>query len=347
MTEAIREDAFEAGGADPADLFFNRMQDADTLSENENEDENHDDHDAGTDEDADADEGADEATQDDEDADESESDETVETKAEKAPVEITDDAVLKHKVDGVEMTFTGRDLKILAGRNAVIQRKEQEVADLRKRAEEIGGVATATLKHLREQALERFKPFEGTNLLLMSKHLSADELAIVTEQAQKAKAELDYFDNELENVSKRNQEDEATRKRAEDAQLKESAEASWKQLSDPNTGIPGWGMQMYNDLLGYAIGDRGLNREMVLTLHDPVAWQMIHDSYTLRKGKKVLEQKAKPVAKTGQTKIIKSSGTVASEMAKPSNDAKLMNRLRQTGDVDTAADLFLARATRK
>jgi hypothetical protein len=336
MTIAIHTDATEAGGADPADLFFNRMQDADEAIQGQDEETNENDNDEAeepTEDDADENQPSEDEGEEDSETNEAE-------ESSKTAVELDDNAVVKVKVDGAEQEFTLGSLKRLAGQEAALTRKQQEAADIRKHADEAGSAYFAALQHLREKAVERFKPFEGTNLLLMSKHLSAEELAIVTEQAQAARAEVDFFDSELQNHARKREHEQGVK-------LKADAEVAWKALSDPNTGIPNWGMNLYNDLLGYTINEIGIDKQTALTLVDPNVWKVLHDSYLYRKGQKARETKVKPVAKPSGNKTVKSSSPVTSQVAKPQNETKLMNQLRASGDIDTAADLFLARATRK
>jgi hypothetical protein len=334
MTIAIPHgDATEAGGADPTELFLKRITDADdAIQTDEGTHEDHDDEDA-----VEVDEDAEELSEDAEHEDSGEDDAKPESKTQ---VELNDDAVVKVKVDGEEKEFSLASLKRLAGQEAALNRKQQEAAEIRKRADEAVNAYAHSLMHLREKAVERFKPFEGTNLLLMSKHLSAEDLALVTEQAQAARADLDFFDNELRGLS-------AKREQEQQVRLKADAEVAWKTLSDPEKGIPNWNMNLYNDLLGYCITDLGMERQQVLGLVDANAWKIIHDSYSFRKGQKALVEKAKPVAKTAKKQVIKSSSTAVAQTAKPNDEKKLLNRLRQTGDANDAADLFFARATRK
>lgn len=344
MTNAIPTgDASEAGSADAADMFFKRITDADDAILDHEEDETTE----GTDDevedeaDTDAEEPSDEAEDEDSDGDEEDnSDEQSDTKSKKTSIDLSDETTVRVKVDGVEQEFSLGSLKRLAGQEAALTRKSQEAAEVRKRADEAVEAYAHSLLHLRQKAAERFAPFEGTNLLLMSKHLTAEELAIVNEQANAARADLAFFDQELSTLARK-------REQEQNAALKAQAEESWKVLSDPQTGIQGWNMNLYNDLLGYMIQDLGFNQQTALTLVDPGAWRVVHDSYLYRKGQKALQTKAKPVAKSPAVKkVIKSSSPVATQKARPDNEAKLMNRLKSSGDADSAADLFLARATR-
>lgn len=310
-------DAVEPSGADDEDKTKKAKK-----PEEDNEDadegaEGDDENSEETPEDEDDAEGDDEGGDDEEDAD--------------------DKVVIKHTVDGEEREFTLGQLKRLAGQEASLTRKGQEVAETRKKVEEQATYHASGLKVMYDRAVEKFAPYAKIDLLAATKdpNISAEELAAVRSAAEAAYADVKFFEAELQNVTTYLQ------KQQHDA-LVEDAKETIKVLSDPKTGIEGWNEKLYGEIRTFAT-EQGLAADIVNKLVDPAAIKLINMARLYAKGKSKV-QSEKSDKKKAPKRIVKSTATAATtkKAAKSSKNTDAMSRLQKSGSVDDAADAFLA-----
>lgn len=349
MTTAIHEDAeiFDA-----TEAFLSRWQDAENEpSEAEGNTEETPDEDIENDSDAERPESDDESTEGDEDqesdseeaeddaeeADESEDGDDREDESERTVID-SDDAIVKIKVDGKEVEASIKDLKRLYGQEASLTRKSQEVAEVRKRAEEAGAYHVAGLEALYQRALKAVEPYKNINFLALSKdpNVSQEELTALWDAAQNAADNVKFLESELGNAMKFTQE---KRREALAAQAKETVKA----LADPETGIPGWGEPLYNEIREFAIG-QGLAAQVVDEIVDPAGIKILHMAMKYAKGAKAVTTNKGPkkVDKTPK-KIVKGAPQEVVRKAKTNHKDAAIKKLRQTGSTDDAAEAFLAK----
>lgn len=341
MPTAIPEDAAkELDGADVgADEFFRRMvQDADKPSEEEPEDEENTEEEEATEE-PDADDDASEpedAPEDDEseEGDEEESDDEPEEKSTKKTYVDSDDAVVKIKVDGEVVEASVKDLKRLYGQEASLTRKSQEVAEIKKRAEDTGAKYTAGLDALLQRAREQAAPYANLNFLALTKdpNVSPEELSALSDAANRAFDNVRYLEQELDGVVKGAQEQRQQ-------QMMQQAREAVKVLSDPKTGIPGWNEKLYNDIRSFAV-ESGMDAQVVNEMVDPTAFKILHMAMQYQKGRTAIN-KTKKVDKTPK-RIIKGTPEETIKQTKVAPKKAVMKRLATSGSIDDAADAFLA-----
>ena len=84
-------------------------------------------------------------------------------------------------MDGQEQEFTLGSLKRLAGQEASLTRKGQEVAAKRKSVDEFSAAYLARNKQLLDRAQAKYAPFKDVDLLALSKdpNISQEELVAV------------------------------------------------------------------------------------------------------------------------------------------------------------------------
>lgn len=342
MQTAIPPDAEkELDGTDTgADDFFRRIvSDAPEPSEDEEEEETEE---SAADETEEPEEDSDENPESDEepeetegDEDEEEADDTEEPDEKpKKVVEASEDAVVKIKVDGQEVTATVKDLKRLYGQEASLTRKSQEAAETKKRADETMVKHVAGLENLLNRAREQAAPYANINFLALTKdpNVSPEELSALSDAANRAFDNVRYLEQELDGVVRTAQEQRQQ-------QMMVMAREAVKTLSDPKTGIPGWNEQMYNDIRKFAV-ETGMNEQVVNELVDPVAFKVLHMAMQYQKGKSAVT-KTKKIDKTPKRFI---KGTPDEVVKKSKGDPKreVFKRLKSSGSVDDAADAFLA-----
>ena len=244
--------------------------------------------------------------------------------------EIDDDTMLEIQVDGDVQQISVKQLKRLAGQEASLTRKSQEVAEKRKEAEEQVTKTDAVLRKMVESAEARWKPYEEVDMLVASRTMDANDFAQLRKEAQEAyndykflTEEADAFYQDLQNQRQQ--------------QLQQAAREAIKVLE---RDIPEWDSNLYNDIRTYAI-QQGLPEEDVNSYVDPVVLKVLHKARLFDQAKQVTTTKKKRVAK----KVLKSKKAPATEAnlkAKRQADAKA--KLRERGnDLDDIADVLLTR----
>lgn len=335
--------AKELDGTDSgADDFFRRLvQDAEQPSDEQEEEQTktEDEEEAESEDDADeTSETEEDAPEEDEAEPEEEDDQSSDDKDEaqkKAHVIEEDDALVKIKVDGQEVTASIKDLKRLYGQEASLTRKSQEAAETKKKADEAVVKHVTGLEKLLERAKEQAAPYANINFLALTKdpNVSSEELSALSDAANRAFDNVRYLEQELDGVIRSAHEERQK-------QMMVAAREAIKTLTDPKTGIPGWNEAMYNDIRKFAV-ESGMNEQVVNEMVDPVAFKILHMAMQYQKGKKAVT-KTKKIDKTPK-RIIKGTPDEVVKKAKGDPKREVFKRLKESGSVDDAADAFMAR----
>lgn len=247
---------------------------------------------------------------------------------------------VKHKVDGEEREFAVKDLLRLAGQEAALTRKSQEVATKRKQVDDTVAVQAAAFDKMLQRAQARWEPFSKVDWLTLAKreNVSEEDLTALREEAQHRHDELKFFTEEYEAFAKETQ----NRIRTE---YTNAAKQCIEVLSDPTTGIEGWGEPLYKEMVGYA-KSAGVPEQVADNLTDPAAFKLIHKAMLYDKAKtKVSTTKNPAKKKAPPKKIVKTTNSPDAQQRKPAGQQKTdeaMARLRKTGSRDDAANAFLS-----
>lgn len=279
---------------------------------------------------------------------EDESDESVETEEDEADPEedseetedeeddgeekevktLDDDAVVEVKVGDEVIKASVKELKRLYGQEAALTKKSQQLAAKRKEVEQDSLKTAAILDKMYKKAEERWKPYSEIDMILASKQLDAEQFTALRQEAQAAWEDFRFVSEEANAFIK-----EAQAKQQE--QLKAAAAESVKVLKQ---AIPNWNTNLYDSIREYAI-NQGMPSEMVNTLVDPIAIQIIHKARLYDEGKKIATKKKVSAPK----KVIKSTKASDPKAMSVNKQADSKQKLQRTGDLDDAADLFLSR----
>jgi hypothetical protein len=266
---------------------------------------------------------------------EAEETEEEETTPEKKYVE-NDDVFVKVKVDGEEREFTVKELTRLAGQEAALTRKSQEAAQVRQKVDAEAQRYAAGLDVMMKLAEARANEFRQVNFLALTKdpNVNAEQLSILQSEARKAFEQEAFLKQELGTFV------QAQQQQAQ-VNLVEQAKACVQALNDkdgPNY-IEGWNQKTYDTLRSFAV-EEGLDQNTVNQLVDPAAIKLLHMAMAYKKGSsKVTTQKINKSPK----KIVKNSSAPAAQSLKPSREKEAMKKLKSNGNLDNAADAFLAR----
>lgn len=271
-------------------------------------------------------EDSDEETEEEDSEEEDETEEETEEDEEEQKV-LDDDAVVEIKVDDENLKVSVKDLKRLYGQEAALTKKSQQVAQKRKEVDAEATKLSATLERMYQKAAEKWKPYSEVDMLVAAKNLDAEEFTALRTAANAAYEEFKFITEEVDAYVK-----ETQQKQQEN--LKAAAAEAVKVLKEK---IPGWNQEVYGKIVAYGIS-QGFDAEMMNTLVDPVAIQLIHKARLYDEGQKVVTKKKVKTAK----KVMKPASN-PTESFDSERKVKAVQKFKRTGEVDDAAELFLSR----
>lgn len=265
----------------------------------------------------DADEGEDDDTEegDDDDAEEGEEgEEGDEAAAAAAAPEITDDHVLKVKVNGEEQEFTVGNLKRLAGQEASLTRKSQE-------AELVGSRAALMIQSAVEAALQDMEPYKDVDWLSASRNMDPEEFDWHRENFRKAEGRY----NDL--IGKAEQFEQVVEGRRNAARQEQAAEAL-TILQDPEKGIPGWNDELYGEIMQFGI-EQGLDADDVAQITSAPVLKLLHMAMSFQKGKAAVAAKVPATP----AKVRKGSSSIPLADARQATQMKLEKKVKAGGSL--------------
>ena len=291
-----------------------------------------DDEDDTTTEGPDGAEGEDEAEseQDEAEGDEGEAAEGEDDKSNVA--DAADDQVIKYTVDGETHTMTVAEAKRLGGQEKALTRKSQELAELRKEADTVGGRAASILQTVLEEAKTDWDQYADIDWAIASRQLDDEEFTALRSEAKSAH---DRFQKLLGKAQEFGKDLETQKAKRTQEEINTSA-AKVKEA------IPEWTDSLYADVQAHAIDKLGFDKDDIENALDPRVIIALHKArlYDLGKAQKPLATK-KIVKTNGKTLT---SGTSGSEINPASQKVKAMeSRFRKTGSEDDAVALLMGR----
>lgn len=274
----------------------------------------------------------DEASEEDETDENDEQDETEDEQDGDSDIDISDETEVEVIVSGEVHKSTIGKLKRLAGQEASLTQKSQELARQRKEADDVTARSNVVLQKLLSDAEERAKPFADIDMLVASKTMDATDFAQLRKEAQEAESNLRFLKEEADGFYKDLQQQQ------QNAQ-QEAARESVKVLQD---AIPEWSNALYNDIRSYAIA-QGLPEAQVNTITDPTVIQLLNKARLYEQGKRVATVKKKAATKK---KVLRSKKAPANSQArqKAKQEKALQSLAKQPHtDFEEMADVILQR----
>lgn len=125
----------------------------------------------------------------------------------------------------------------------------------------------------------------------------------------------------------------------------QQVELSKRALSDPISGIKGWGAEKYQALMREGAQAYGFRPEEVAAVVDHRMIRVLDDALAYR-----ALQKAKPTVEKRVTvapKVLKPGASADDSQLRAKQEGELYQRLKKSGDVKDAAALWLARQQRR
>lgn len=264
-------------------------------------------------------------TQDETSGDAEDNTESDETDAEPDP----DDAEVDIKVGEETVKAKIKDLKRLYGQEASLTQKSQKVAETLRAAETRYGQAHTALEAMQARAQAAYAPYAALDFIAVAQQMSPEDFQALRADAAAAEANVKFFGDELGKLQQAN----STRQQQAH---QEAANATIKELSDPEKGIKGWGPELYNDLMTFAEGQGVQNARMATSAPLLRLLNMAMQFEKAEKARKTAEGKVQ-AAPNKPTKVLKpgqksSGGKAVTAMA----------QLRKTGSLEDATEAFLA-----
>jgi len=334
--------------SDAADAILNRWEDAEKPSEDEEVEGTTEDVDETDVEEVEIEEAEEleddeeyEADPDEETEDEEEDDEDEEEDDTTEEVKVaSDDTVVELKVNGETKQVSVKDLKRLAGQEASLTRKSQDLADQRKIAEEDFARTTASYNKLLDRAKERLKPYSDMDMMIAQTQMDNETFAQLRQDAKQAEEDVKFLEEESNALLNDMQ---AKRQSAVQAAAKDCI----RVLEDT---MPDWGNEMYNDIRTYAVKN-GLPQNEVDQYTDPNVIMLINKARLYDESKATAQSKkakAKVIKKTKKTKVLSSKKSPPTKtQIKKANAEKARIKLRENpkygGGMDDIADALMAR----
>ena len=284
--EELSEDEAEATQDDPNE------ETEDVLEEEEIED-------ATESEDEETDPDEEEETDEDE-ADDSEDDEDGEEAA-----TVSDETEVEVVVNGESKMVSVASLKRLAGQEASLTQKSQQVAEQRKEAETAIEKNHIVIQKMLQRAHEKLKPYAEVDMLVASKTMETEDFAQLRKEAAAAQDEVKFLEQEADAFYKDLKEQNAQ-------QQQKAAQECVKILQED---LPDWSNKLYDDIRSYAVS-QGLPKEAVDQYVDPNVIKLINKARLYDGGKQVaLTKKKKTAAKAKVLRTKKSPDKNASSKA--------------------------------
>jgi hypothetical protein len=245
-----------------------------------------------------------------------------------------DTAKVRVKVGDEELVVDVKDLKRLYGQESALTKRSQEIATRAKEYEAKTTQAVTALDKMQVSAKKAFEPYEKIDWAQAARSLSQADYNQLRADAQDAQANLRFITEELD----------AQMKGAKDyaeTEMRRLATEAGKQLKDQASPhyIDGWSKELYGKMRDFA-SEAGLKNDVFDTIVDPAALKIVHDAMQYR------AQKAKVKAVVTQAKAKVVSDKQLSPKSTESSDVRdkaAMSRLQESGSVDDAAAVYLAR----
>jgi len=241
----------------------------------------------------------------------------------------------KVKVGEEEKEVSVSSLKKLYGQEAALTQRSMQLAETRKKLETAEASSLAAQNLLLQYAQKRYAPYSQINFLELARdpRVTKEQYEYVRGQAEQAYNEVQFLQNQTGELMKTVNERYAT-------QMRDTATATIKELQDPASPnhIDGWSNDMYNELRSFAMSE-GIPKDVVNAIVDAPIVRLLRYAQLYKAGKsanvktEIKNKQVTRVVKTTRNAQITSKGIAG-------NQGKSMAKLRRTGDVDDAADVF-------
>jgi len=237
------------------------------------------------------------------------------------------------KEDGTDETrpWSLNELKQSVMMKQDYTRKTQEIARAR---EQMSQAIEQQVAQERNNYLQSLQMAEAALVSLVAPELQQVDFSKLAEENPAEAVKLQAKAAKLQQtMAALRQQQQAVQQQA----VQRLAQESVRLLSDPVTGIPGWGDELYSSLISEGAKAYGFRPEEIANVVDHRLIRVLNDALSFQKAKS-----AKPVVKAVPKVIKPGAPSVKGEM-QARNEQQLQARLKKTGDLKDAAALYLSR----
>jgi hypothetical protein len=206
-----------------------------------------------------------------------------------------------------------------------------ELATRRKEAEEIGTYHAQGLQRLVQMAEEEYAPYANIDFNIAAKDLTTEEYKALREEAMSKYEKYQFLTQELSQYQTQFSQHKASL-------MQEQAASTIQELSNPETGIKGWGPKLYEEIGAYAVS-KGMRPEVFSNILDAPSLRILHDAYRLDRARNVATKK-KAVAPQS---VLKSSAAPDASRFTGDKSKAALTKLRSSGSRDDAVTALLSR----
>jgi copper(I)-binding protein len=252
-----------------------------------------------------------------------------------------DDAEVSWKDGESETKAKLRELKEAFKERTKFEAEFKRANETTQKAEVEFSRANSALTRAISKAQENYAPFAEIDWLALSRDPSIDAATFqaIRTDAQSALAEVQFYTQELDGLRQQaTQQAQAGRQQA--------VQASIKALTDPTTGIPGFGKELYGEIMEHSAGKYGAPREALLAITDQWAIRALHDAMQFQKaqakGAETTAKVEKVINKATKVLTGKTGSTPNTASPEVSRRSALDRQRDAGGDLDSTADAILA-----
>ena len=217
---------------------------------------------------------------------------------------VSDETEVEVIVNGESKMVSVASLKRLAGQEASLTQKSQQVADQRKEAETAIEKNHIVIQKMLQRANEKLKPYADVDMLVASKTMETEDFAQLRREATAAQDEVRFLEQEAD----------AFYNDLKEQNAQQQQKAAQECVTILQEELPDWSNKLYDDIRSYAVS-QGLPKEAVDQYVDPSVIKLINKARLYDDGKKVALTKKKTAAKTKVLRTKKSPDKNASSKA--------------------------------
>jgi hypothetical protein len=246
------------------------------------------------------------------------------------------DAVVVVKIDGEDREVPVKDLTRLFGQEASLTRKSQEIAAERRKLEE--GASTRydeALNELVARAEAKLKPYQDLDFFVLSKTLSAEDLTSLRKDMKEFEQDVAFLRDKRQTRSQERDNEKLQR-------LHKEAQETVKKLTDKDSPyhISGWSDETYNDLRAFAV-QQGVGQQDIDEEVSPAVIKLIWKARQFDKAQEEAKKVQRKVIPTTPKRV--ATPNAGSDAPTADSGRKAMSRLKESGSIDDAAEVFLQR----
>ena len=245
----------------------------------------------------------------------------------KEPIAADPEAVVEFKVGDETKTIKVKDLTRLAGQEAALTQKSQQLASERKTAADTFEIAKGAYEKLLTDAKAKVDQYANLDWLKIGQTLTPEQAKKLRSEAQAAEEHFKFLATDAREFAKKADAHTAETNRA----------AAVKAVEHVVKHIPGWNASVYSEVRAFAT-EAGIDASDFDQIVSGPAIVLLHDAMQFRRAKASAAKITKKVDLAPKNSVTPKPTAGISR-----SDKTAMNRLTSSGSVEDAAAVFASR----